>query len=352
MLPPSSFPETASPRKKRGSIWQFVGIVATALLVAAFIGVLVARGAGGRPEPTAGSVATATTATSTISTATVTEATAATGSSTTSTPAQGATPPPASGGTSGQQTGKVRVTQNQDMRPACLDDTAPYTVVLYNAGNVPAKWHVYIPAVVGLAARGPTDGPHRLASPFSSYPYWANAKPQDGSIAPGQTASFVMSPVWEMPCGGKSYHASVQLSFPPGTSQADIPLSYAGTGPSRYSNVVLVSGTLNMTQACPASGSAPAPFTFAIKNTGNYQAYPYIDTTKETVGATPWADVSSTTSDSPKADMHWLYPGETWTITVAPIAGVLCGGTTYHASLYADTAQGTTQSWTFTITFN
>jgi hypothetical protein len=112
------------------------------------------------------------------------------------------------------------------MRPACLDDPAPYTVVLYNAGNVTAKWHVDIPEFVGQAPRGSAAETQRLTGPLSSSPYWATVKPQDGSIAPGQTASFVVTLMWAMPCNGNRYHASVQLSFPPGTSQADIPLRY------------------------------------------------------------------------------------------------------------------------------
>ncbi|HEX9413180.1 MAG TPA: hypothetical protein VF916_06730, partial [Ktedonobacterales bacterium] len=148
------------------------------------------------------------------------------------------------------------------------------------------------------------------------------------------------------------HRESVQLSFPSGVSQADIQLTYAGTGPAPYSHVVLVSGILNLTQPCPASGSAPPTFTFAIQNTGNATAYPSIDTSKDNIGINPWADIPSVTLDPPNpAVSTWLYPGETWTVTVAPRAGVHCDGTVYHVYVYINNAQGTSETMTFTDTF-
>lgn len=349
MLPSSPLPEpvspkSPSPRKRLPGQHLVASVLATALLVAAFAGVFafVVRGAGNTPNrlrAASGPFAT--------STAEVTV---------TGTAISGSAPSPtattASGGGPGQQTGQVRVTKNQDMRPACVDDTAPYTVTLLNVGTVTASWHVYIPAVVEPAFIGPATGPQPLSSPLASYPYWADVKPQDGSVAPGQTASFVMTPRWAMPCGGTTYHGAVQLSFPSGITQPDIPLTYAGTGPARYSKVVLVSGSLTMTQPCPASGAAPAPFTFAFKNTGNYKAYPSIDTGKDDIGLHHWADIQSVTSDSPSADLHWLYPGETWTVVIAPSSLVSCDGPIYHTYVYISNAQGTQETITITDTFH
>lgn len=284
MLPSSSFPEAPFPRKKPSNIRLVVTGLVTGLLVVAFAGVLVARGIGNTPRLASGPLATATTLTTT---------TTAPDASTpdTATPAPGSTPlPTTAAGNPGTQTGAVRVTQNQDERQLCLDDPTPYTVMLFNGGNVTANWHVYVPAVYGAVSGGPVVLSQPLASPLSSYPYWADANPQDGSVAPGQTASFVMTVHYGMPCGSTLYKAAVQLHFPAGTSQADIPLTFGGTGPARYSNVVLVSGSLNMTEACPTSGVAPAPYTFVIKNTGNYFAVPYAVVPETGLGGRYWTD--------------------------------------------------------------
>jgi hypothetical protein len=109
-------------------------------------------------------------------------------------------------------------------------------------------------------------------------------------------------------------------------------------------------GELEYHRALPTKRHCPAPFTFAIKNTGNAKAYPYIFI-KDTVGPNPWANIASLTYDPPNLpDTHWLYPGETWTVTVAPVAGVQCGGSAYHVFLGVDNAQGTSQTMTFTDT--
>jgi hypothetical protein len=212
---------------------------------------------------------------------------------------------------------------------------------------------VNIPAYTGQSATGPTARPQPLFSPRSGSPFWAAANPSDGSVAPGQTASFVMTPSWPMPCGGTTYHASVQLSFPSGASQADIPLTYDGTGPAPYSKVVLVSGNVTMTQPCPTGGSAPPPFTFAIKNTGNATAYVSVDNSKDRVGVQPWAGWSVTYDPPNPPVTTWLYAGGTWTVAISPQAGVQCGAA-YHTYLYINNTQGTsvtTTTMTFTDTF-
>ncbi len=343
MLPSSSFPGSPSPRKKPSTIRLVATGLVTGLLVVAFAGVLVVRGIGNTPRLASGPAATATTLTTTATDVATPD---------TSTPAPGTTPlPTTSAGNPGTQTGAVRVTQNQDELSCVLDDPTPYTVMLFNGGNVTANWHVYVPAVYGTVSGGPVVLSQPLAGPLSSYPYWADANPQDGSVAPGQTASFVMTAHYGMPCGSTLYKAAVQLHFPSGTSQADIPLTFGGTGPARYSNVVLVSGSLNMTEACPASGVAPAPYTFAIKNTGNYFAVPYAVVPETGLGGRYWTDTQYV-EDPQEPVSTWLYPGETWTFTISPTAGLNCGGASYSFELQINNAQGTSTSMTFTDTFN
>lgn len=296
------------------------------------------RGAAGTPHQASGPYVTATPGDSSTAT-----------DITLGTPVPGATPPPTT--SAGTQTGAVRVTQNQDERQACLDDPTPYTVTLFNGGTATATWHVYVPAVYGAVSGGPVALSQPLTSPHSSYPFWADPNPQDGSVAPGQTASFVMTVRYGMPCGSTLYKAAVQLHFPAGTAQADIPLTFGGTGPARYSNVVLVAGSQNITQACPASGVAPDPFTFVIKNTGNYFAVPYVVVPETGVGGRYWADTQYA-EDPQEPVSTWLYPGETWTFTISPTAGLNCGGATYTFELQVNNAQGTSTSMTFTDTFN
>jgi hypothetical protein len=105
-----------------------------------------------------------------------------------------------------------------------------------------------------------------------------------------------------------------------------------------------------MTQACPASGVAPDPFTFAIKNTGNGIAYPSIDNLKDTIGPNPWADIQKV-EDPAEPVSSWLYPGETWKVTISPHAGVRCDGTVYHIYVYITDTQGAQSTMTFTDTF-
>lgn len=345
-LPPDSdstlptVPVPPSPRKRRLTIRVILSAIAVVLIVAVLLGALqMVRGASATHRADAQPNATATSAlTSNDATATDTP--------TDGTPTPRPTLPPRATNTPTQQTGDVRITQNQDMRPQCASDPAPYTVVLLNSSKVTANWRVNVPAISANAS----GGSQPLSTPLQGTPYWAGATPQDGSVAPGQAVSFVMSVFWPMPCGGTTYHASVQLSFPSGISQPDIPLSYAGTGPARYSKVVLVSGSLNMTQPCPASGTAPNPYTFAIENTGNYPAIFLWIVPIDGVGNTQWADLQFVDNPTePRSD--WLYPGQTLTITVSPVAGVSCGGTAYRIRVASTDPDGTQVTMIQTDTF-
>jgi len=129
-------------------------------------------------------------------------------------------------------------------------------------------------------------------------------------------------------------------------------LTYAGTGPVANSNVVLVSGTFNVVEACPASGVAPNSFTFAIKNIGNGIAYPSMKPLNELVGFNSWATVQVVQDPPDEPVSSWLYPGETMTVTISPVAGVRCNGTVYHVYLEILDTQGKSTMMTFTDTFN
>lgn len=181
---------------------------------------------------------------------------------------------------------------------------------------------------------------------------WGTAQPSSGSLAPGQSSSFAMSQYGGLiPCGGDTYTAAVRLTYPAGNWQPELPLTYAGVGPVPMSNVVVVSGQLNNLEACPASGVAPAPITFAVQNTGDAIAYSTVDNTKDTIGPKYWANlpIDYNPPNPPVGD--WMYPGETWTVTVSPLAGVLCNGTVYHIYLYINDQRKPSQTMTFTYTF-
>ncbi len=351
MQPPSPFEEptapgdsTPSPRKKLPSMRVVLPGLAIVLIVAVLVGLLqIARGAGNTPRQASGPMPTATAA--------IASTTSATGATVTAndTPAPGSTPPPTATNNPPAPTADVRVTQNQNERQPCLNDPVPYTVTLFNAGTVSANWHVYIPVNIGLAPGGPNSGSQPLVSLPSSSPVWATAAPYDGSIAPGQSDRFVMTPIGAMPCGSTLYKAKVLLSFPSGGSQADIPLTFGGTGPAPYSNVVLASGSQTGTEVCPASGD-PDPFTFAITNTGNYQAGQAIYETQY-LGANGYWAGTSVTVDPPGPVPTLMYPGQIWTITVSPHAGISCTGIPYYVYIQINNAQGTTTTLTFTYTF-
>jgi hypothetical protein len=70
MLPSSSFSGAPPPRKKLPSIRLLIPVLATVLLVAGFLGVLVARGAGNTPQLASGPATTATTTSVTDTTTT------------------------------------------------------------------------------------------------------------------------------------------------------------------------------------------------------------------------------------------------------------------------------------------
>jgi len=345
LTPPSGTPTPSPPtssslRSKLFTLRRGLVALAVILVISGFIGAFaVVHGAGNTPHRAATSAATATTA--------MTTATGA--ATTTATLTPGTTPvPTATSDGSTQPTADIRVTQNQNVRlPCTTDPVRPYTLVLYNAGTVTSSWHVNVPSLYGDASN---LGSQPLISPATDYPYWADPSPQNGSLAPGRIADVVMTVrAPRVPCDGSSFHATVQLSFPSGLSQPDIPLSYSGYGPAPYSNVVLTSGSLNLTEACPASGSAPAPFTFAFKNTGNYKAYSVVDYFKDRIGLHDWATVSSITISPQEPDTHWLYAGETWTVTIAPTTYDQCGAT-YHIYIETSTAQGTDQTITISDT--
>jgi hypothetical protein len=153
-----------------------------------------------------------------------------------------------------------------------------------------------------------------------------------------------------MPCGNAADKASVHLTYPAGSWQPDLPLTYVGVGPIPMSNVVLTSGSLSNSAACPPSGVAPAPTTFAVQNTGDAIAYSTIDI-EGTVGPNYWANASTVYNPPNPPVTSWLYPGETWTVTISPRAGVLCDGTVYHVYFDSNDSRKPTQTITLTYTF-
>jgi hypothetical protein len=157
-----------------------------------------------------------------------------------------------------------------------------------------------------------------------------------------------------IPCGNDIYKASVHLTYPAGSWQPDLPLTYVGVGPIPMSKVVLTSGSLTNAAACPASGVAPAPFTFAIENIGT--AYGWTDVyTKDDISPTNlnlWANMS-TSFNPPQnpAITTALTPNETETVTISPLVGVLCNGTVYHVYVGINDQREPSQTMTFTYTF-
>jgi hypothetical protein len=335
-------PALAWPFKWTG-LRQIGAVLAIVALTAAFLGAFqLLRGSGGGYGT--GSGKTVQVASGPAATATATD-----------TPTATPTPAPTATATPVPPHPNVVVTQNQDMRPACVDPTNSYTVVLANNGDVAASWHVDIPTVQVLVPPSRPAG-QPLFSPRSSSPWWAWAQPTDGSVAPGQTASFTMNPDWGMPCGGTTYHASIQLTFPSGASEPDIPLTYAGIGPLPYSQIDLVGSSTDLSQPCPDPTATPPPFVIAFKNSGNATAYPTnLDTFQDHVGGAPWALITNEAMNPPNPpgqNAGWLFAGQTWTLTVQPHAGVLCTGTVYHVYLHFNLAQGTSQTITVNVTFH
>lgn len=331
MTPPTFRSNGTKPRKQLLSKGM-VGKVGTGLAVVVLVALIVVTlqllqsthsTKTSHSQQTASGPATATTDQTAIATTTG----SATVSSTSST---GPTPTP-----SATERNDVRVTQNQNFNPQCSNGNTPtWSVQLTNVGTMTVSWRVVFPIIQN-----------------SDKPYWGTAQPGSGSLGPGQSSSFMMSQSGGLiPCGGDTYKASVHLTYPAGSWQPDLPLTYAGVGPVPMSNVVLTSGALNNTEPCPASGVAPAPFTFTIQNTGDAIAYPNIYTHDEIV-ANFWANESYVYNPPNPAVASWLYPGETWTVTVSPRAGVLCDGTVYHIYLDITDPRKVYQTMTFTYTF-
>lgn len=281
------------------------------------------------PQTASGPAATATADQTAVATTTAAATVTASGGG-----GNGSTPTP-----SATERNDVQVTQNQNFNPTCTNASpSTWTVQLTNTGTLTVSWQAVFP-------------PH----PNEDLP-WGQAQPSSGTLGPGQSGSFVMSQYGGlMPCGSDVDKASVALTYPSGSWQPDLPLTYVAVGPIPESNVVLTSGSLTNSEACPASGVAPTPFTFAIENNGNAIAVPDITTQDDTSPYQPslWADIGAVPSNAPSSPGSplWLYPGETWTVTVSPKAGVLCDGTVYHVNVSITDARKPAQTMTFTYTF-
>ena len=239
----------------------------------------------------------------------------------------------------------VRITQNQDMRPLCVEETAPYTVKLTNAGSSAATWSVVFPVAPTVAqpaeliARSPSS-PMFPRAPGAGSPVWGVATPSSGAVGPGRSASFSINVLWAMPCGGTTYHASMKVG-----GQADLPLTYAGTGAARFSNIVVTQNE-QYTQTCPSGVAPPPPYIVTIKNTGNYRAYIYFLAAEQTPLGVWWAIPMADPSSS------WIEANGTMTITMTPQSWISCNGTTYNMRLMANTGQGTRQDINLTDTVN
>ena len=56
----------------------------------------------------------------------------------------------------------------------------------------------------------------------------------------------------------------------------------------------------------------------------------------DTIGGNSWATIQSV-FDTVEPRPDWLYPGQTLTVTVSPVAGVSCDGTAYRVRVdYTD----------------
>ncbi len=337
MIPATPTPQPPSPGKSL-SIRQIAAIIAMVLVITGLVGTLalvhgktqssIAATRAETPTTLGALTPTRSTTPSIDSTATATQQNTPVPGQHTPTATSAASP------TARTPAADVQITQNQNEVASCMDviNPPPYTMTLYDAGTDTANWQVDFPLNSSFALNDPISG-QRPLRPHSGAFYWGQANPASGSIAPGQSASIVVTLLQIMPCGGSAgYQASIQLSFPSGATESNLSFTYVGTGPEPDSNVVLTSGSLNITEACPTGGSTPMPFTFAIKNIGNGTAYPYLVFTTDS-GQYNWATVQSTTYDPPNpAVTTWLYAGETWTVTIAPSNQVQCG-VNYHVDV-------------------
>jgi hypothetical protein len=239
----------------------------------------------------------------------------------------------------------MRITQNQDMRPLCVEDPRPYTVKLTNNGASSANWSIVFPVVQANVQQakqitGSASSPMSPHSPSSASPVWGVATPANGTLAAGQTASFSINVVWGMPCGGTTYRATVKVS-----GQADLPLTYAGTGPARYSNVV-VTANENYMESCPDGVAPPPPYTVSLKNTGNYRAYIFFLVIETTPLGDRWV------VPMPDPASSWIEANGTMTITMTPQSWITCNGKTYNVRVTANSGGGQEQEFFLTDTVN
>jgi hypothetical protein len=156
----------------------------------------------------------------------------------------------------------------------------------------------------------------------------------------------------QMPCGGSMFNASIKLTYPAGSWQPDIQLTYAGTGPVPAPNVVVISGQPSNPQPCPPSGTAPPPFSFVIKNIGTYGGYPSFNVTDMVEANTiPWSAQTGLVPDPsnpPVINPNDLPPGGIWTITFTPVAGEVCDRSTpYRVYMTVNGTQSTALTYIF-----
>jgi hypothetical protein len=239
----------------------------------------------------------------------------------------------------------VRITQNQDVRPLCVEDPKPYSVKLTNNGSSSANWSVVFPVAPTVAQQAkqitgsasPPMSPHSLTS---ASPVWGVATPANGTLAAGQTASFSINVLWGMPCGGTTYRATVKVG-----GQTDLPLTYAGTGPARYSNIV-VTANQNYTESCPGGVAPPPPYTVSLKNTGNYRAYISFIIGETTPLGDPWV------IPVPNPSSSWIEGNGTMTLTMSPHSWIACNGHTYNVRMQANSGTGQMQEISLSDTVN
>lgn len=330
----------AQPRKRRLHK-GLIGVLGSGLVVVILVAAIVmtlqfAHGARSAVPTHSPQTASGPATTATVDQTAVASTTASTTGTVTSGSGNGSAPTP----TVGVQRNDVQVTQNQNFNPTCTNDSpVKWTVQLTNTGAMTVSWHVTLPLLPGQ------DRP------------WGTTSPSSGSLGPGQSGSFEMTGLdGLMPCGSSNTEkASVHLIYPAGSWQPDLPLTYFGVGPIPESHVVLTSGSLTNAEACPASGTAPAPFTFAIMNIGTAIGWTNISI-KDRISETNlnlWANVASASYNPPQnpAITTGLTPNETETVTIAPLAGVLCDGTVYHMYLQINDQRMPSQTMTFTYTF-
>jgi hypothetical protein len=231
------------------------------------------------------------------------------------------------------------------MRPLCVEETAPYTVKLTNNGSSSVNWSVAFPVAPTVAQRAEqfTDSaslPLAPRAPAAGSPIWGVATPASGALAAGQIASFSVNVLWGMPCGGTTYRATVKVG-----GQADLPLTYTGTGPARYSNIVVTQNG-QYRENCPGGSPPPPPYTVTIENTGKYRAYIYFLAVDQTPLGVWWAIPMADPSTS------WIEANGTMTISMTPQNWTACNGSTYTMRLMANTGPGTRQDFHLTDTVN